>query len=73
MILRAAENIYPGLYEPSLHVPGVELAVIVGVPATDGDERVVAVVQPAHGADPARYGRRCAPRWTGWARPGRTR
>src|SRR5262249_22908641 len=23
MILRDAENIYPGLYEPSLHVPGV--------------------------------------------------
>jgi len=38
------------LYEPSLHVPGVELAVIVGVPAADGDERVVAVVQAAAGA-----------------------
>ena len=52
MILRGAENIYPGLYEPALHVPGVELAVIVGVPAGDGDERVVAVVQPAAGASP---------------------
>ena len=52
MILRGAENIYPGLYEPALHVPGVELAVIVGVPAGDGDERVVAVVQPATGAAP---------------------
>jgi len=52
MILRGAENIYPGLYEPALHVPGVELAVIVGVPAGDGDERVVAVVQPAAGAAP---------------------
>ncbi|MFI7544137.1 class I adenylate-forming enzyme family protein [Actinoplanes sp. NPDC049599] len=52
MILRAAENIYPGLYEPALHVPGVELAVIVGVPAGDGDERVVAVVQPAAGVAP---------------------
>ncbi|WP_433295293.1 AMP-binding protein [Actinoplanes sp. CA-030573] len=51
MILRRAENIYPGLYEPSLHVPGVELALLVGVPAGDGDERVVAVVQPAPGAD----------------------
>jgi acyl-CoA synthetase (AMP-forming)/AMP-acid ligase II len=49
MILRRAENIYPGLYEPSLHVPGVELALLVGVPAGDGDERVVAVVQPAPG------------------------
>ena len=54
MILRGAENIYPGLYEPSLHIDGVvELAVLVGVPAGDGDERVVAVVQPARGAAPA--------------------
>jgi acyl-CoA synthetase (AMP-forming)/AMP-acid ligase II len=52
MILRGAENIYPGLYEPALHVPGVELAVIVGVPAGDGDERVVAVVQPGAGSSP---------------------
>lgn len=52
MILRGAENIYPGLYEPALHVPGVELAVLVGVPAGDGDERVVAVVQPAAGSSP---------------------
>ncbi|GIF17646.1 acyl-CoA synthetase (AMP-forming)/AMP-acid ligase II [Actinoplanes tereljensis] len=50
MILRRAENIYPGLYEPSLHVPGVELALLVGVPTPDGDERVVAVIQPATGA-----------------------
>ncbi|MCS0637445.1 acyl--CoA ligase [Streptomyces sp. LP05-1] len=54
MVLRAAENIYPGLYEPALHVPGVELALLVGVPAGDGDERLVAVVEPAPGADPAR-------------------
>jgi acyl-CoA synthetase (AMP-forming)/AMP-acid ligase II len=52
MILRGAENIYPGLYEPALHVPGVDLAVIVGVPVGDGDERVIAVVQPAAGANP---------------------
>ncbi|MET9777851.1 class I adenylate-forming enzyme family protein [Streptomyces sp. NPDC006367] len=51
MVLRRAENIYPGLYEPALHVPGVELALLVGVPAGDGDERLVAVVQPAPGAD----------------------
>jgi olefin beta-lactone synthetase len=50
MILRRAENIYPGLYEPLLHVPGVELALLVGVPAADGDERVVAVIQTAPGA-----------------------
>jgi acyl-CoA synthetase (AMP-forming)/AMP-acid ligase II len=49
MILRRAENIYPGLYEPMLHVPGVELALLVGVPAGDGDERVVAVVQTSPG------------------------
>ncbi|MET8568954.1 class I adenylate-forming enzyme family protein [Streptomyces sp. NPDC004783] len=51
MVLRNAENIYPGLYEPALHVPGVELALLVGVPAGDGDERLVAVVQPDPGAD----------------------
>jgi acyl-CoA synthetase (AMP-forming)/AMP-acid ligase II len=51
MILRGAENIYPGLYEPALHVDGVELAVLVGVPADDGDERVVAIVQTRPGVD----------------------
>ncbi|WP_431912876.1 class I adenylate-forming enzyme family protein [Micromonospora carbonacea] len=54
MILRGAENIYPGLYEPALHVPGVNLAVLVGVPADDGDERLVAVVEPEPGVDPGR-------------------
>ncbi|MEV4756571.1 class I adenylate-forming enzyme family protein [Micromonospora sp. NPDC049559] len=54
MVLRGAENIYPGLYEPALHVPGVELAVLVGVPAGDGDERLVAVVQAEPDADPVR-------------------
>ncbi|MFI1195063.1 class I adenylate-forming enzyme family protein [Micromonospora sp. NPDC020750] len=54
MILRGAENIYPGLYEPALHVPGVNLAVLVGVPAEDGDERLVVVVEPEPGADPGR-------------------
>ncbi|GIE85145.1 class I adenylate-forming enzyme family protein [Actinoplanes regularis] len=53
MILRRAENIYPGLYEPSLHVPGVSLAVLVGVPAGDGDEEVVAIVETTPGADRA--------------------
>jgi acyl-CoA synthetase (AMP-forming)/AMP-acid ligase II len=51
MILRHAENIYPGLYEPALHVPGVSLALLVGVPADDGDERLVAVVETQPGAD----------------------
>ena len=45
MILREAQNIYPGLYEPALHVPGVSLAVLVGVPAADGDERLGAVIE----------------------------
>ena len=53
MILRKAENIYPGLYEPALHVPGVALAVLVGVPAGDGDEQVVALIETAPGADRA--------------------
>ncbi|MCC3780019.1 class I adenylate-forming enzyme family protein, partial [Streptomyces sp. UNOB3_S3] len=52
MVLRGAENIYPGLYEPALHIPGVELALLVGVPAPDGDERLAALVQPAPGTDP---------------------
>jgi olefin beta-lactone synthetase len=51
MILRDAENIYPGVYEPALHVNGVSLAILVGFPASDGDERVAAVVQLAPGAD----------------------
>ncbi|MCT2590578.1 acyl--CoA ligase [Streptomyces sp. N2-109] len=52
MVLRGAENIYPGLYEPSLEVPGVELALLVGVADADGDERLVAVVQPRAGSGP---------------------
>ena len=51
MILREAQNIYPGLYEPALHVRGVSLAVLVGVPAADGDERLGAVVELGPGAD----------------------
>jgi acyl-CoA synthetase (AMP-forming)/AMP-acid ligase II len=54
MVLRQAQNIYPGLYEPALHIPGVELALLVGIPAGDGDERLVAVVQPRPEADPER-------------------
>ncbi|MFD9124504.1 AMP-binding protein, partial [Kitasatospora sp. NPDC059571] len=51
MVLRHAENIYPGLYEPALHLPEVELAVLVGIPAGEGDERLVALVQPRRGTD----------------------
>ena len=67
MILRGAENIYPGLYEPALHVPGVNLAVLVGVPAADGDEKLVAVIEPEPGAHPAQLHRALAPCWRGWA------
>ena len=52
-IRRGTETVQPGLYEPSLHVAGVGLAVLVGVPAATGDEKIVALVQPAPGADPA--------------------
>lgn len=51
MILRRAENIYPGLYEPALHVPGVSVAVLVGVPAGDGDEHLVALIETTPAAD----------------------
>ncbi|HEX6968671.1 MAG TPA: class I adenylate-forming enzyme family protein [Micromonosporaceae bacterium] len=61
MILRRAENIYPGLYEPALTVPGVDLAVLVGLPVEDGDERLVAVIEPEPGADPRRIRRALAP------------
>ncbi|MBM6403008.1 acyl--CoA ligase [Phycicoccus sp. CSK15P-2] len=49
MVLRGAENIYPGLYEPALHVPGVALAVLVGVPREDLDEALVLLVEPEPG------------------------
>jgi acyl-CoA synthetase (AMP-forming)/AMP-acid ligase II len=52
MVLRRAENIYPGLYEPALHVAGVRLAVLVGVPAHDGDEQLVVLAEPEPGAEP---------------------
>ncbi|MFF3014143.1 AMP-binding protein [Streptomyces sp. NPDC057939] len=71
MVLRRAENIYPGLYEPALHVPGVELGVLVGVPAGDGDERLVALVQPRRGVpEPALRSALSGPlRRMGTARP----
>ena len=49
MILRRAENIYPGLYEPAWHIPGVRSALLIGVPDADADEQVVAVVEPEPG------------------------
>jgi acyl-CoA synthetase (AMP-forming)/AMP-acid ligase II len=58
MVLRGAENIYPGLHEPSLHVPGVAQAVLVGVPGDDLDERLVLVVEPEPGVTEADVRRR---------------
>ncbi|MBU6213059.1 MAG: acyl--CoA ligase [Actinomycetales bacterium] len=49
MILRRAENIYPGLYEPAWHIAGVRTAVLIGVPDSDSDELVVAVIEPEPG------------------------
>ena len=51
MVLRNAENIYPGLYEPSLHIPGVAAALLVGIPDGDGDERLIALIQAEIGVD----------------------
>ncbi|MFB9311673.1 AMP-binding protein [Nocardioides plantarum] len=53
MVLRGAENIYPGLHEPSLQVPGVAQALLVGVPGHDLDERLVLVVEPEPGVTEA--------------------
>ena len=53
MVLRGAENIYPGLHEPSLLVPGVAQALLVGVPGDDLDERLVLVVEPEPGVSEA--------------------
>ncbi|WP_139982550.1 class I adenylate-forming enzyme family protein [Nocardioides litoris] len=58
MVLRGAENIYPGLHEPSLHVPGVAQALLVGVPGADLDERLVLVVEPEPGVRPRDVRRR---------------
>ncbi|WP_211357037.1 AMP-binding protein [Nocardioides rubriscoriae] len=58
MVLRGADNIYPGLHEPSLQVPGVALALLVGVPGHDLDERLVLVVEPEPGVSEADVRRR---------------
>ncbi|WOI60954.1 class I adenylate-forming enzyme family protein [Streptomyces fradiae] len=73
MVLRRAENIYPGLYEPALHVPGVELVLLVGVPAGEGTSGWLPWSSPVPGwAVPP-----CGLRWPGrcsvWVLPGRTR
>lgn len=50
MIIRGKTNIYPALYEPVIAgVPGVQQAVMVGVPDAIGDESVWLAVVPAAG------------------------
>lgn len=45
MIIRGTVNIYPGLFEPRIRaLPGVEDALLVGIPRRDGDERVALVL-----------------------------
>ena len=45
MVLRGAENIYPGLYEPVIAgIPGVREAALVGVPNEIGDDELVLVI-----------------------------
>jgi acyl-CoA synthetase (AMP-forming)/AMP-acid ligase II len=51
MIIRGHVNIYPGLYEPAIAaLPGVEQAVMVGLPDEVGDERVVLALVADDGA-----------------------
>lgn len=54
MIIRGAHNIYPGLYEPRLHVEGVGLALLVGVSDEHADEQLVAFVETTEGAEVTR-------------------
>ena len=46
MILQGATNIYPGLYEPRLTLDGVDVALLLGIPGEDADERLVLLAQP---------------------------
>ena len=50
MLIRAGENIYPALYEaPLADAAGIAAAVMVGVEAPDGDERVALFAVPGAG------------------------
>ncbi|HYW32787.1 MAG TPA: class I adenylate-forming enzyme family protein [Gemmatimonas sp.] len=55
MIIRGEHNIYPALYEPLVEqTPGVRRAALVGdFDAALADERLILVVEPEAGADPA--------------------
>ena len=51
MFIRGSQNVYPGLYEPIIAgMPGVSDAAMVGIPDELGDDRIVVVVVPQHGA-----------------------
>lgn len=74
MVLRRAENIYPGLYEPALHVPGWNW------PCWSASRRAAVPSRwatsgwwPSYSRSPGRSSRGCAPpwrgRWSGWAPP----
>ncbi|WP_297749462.1 class I adenylate-forming enzyme family protein [uncultured Tessaracoccus sp.] len=54
MILRGTDNIYPGLYEPRLTVEGVDVALLLGVPADDGDEELALLVDAGARSDKLR-------------------
>jgi len=60
MIIRGHDNIYPSLYEPTIGaLPGVRRCSLVGVyDAHAADERIVLVVEPEPGQDPAILARR---------------
>ena len=74
MILRGAENIYPGLYEPALHVPGVELARAGRRPGRRRRRAARRRGAAAPRRRPRGGARRPArPAAAGWARPGPTR
>lgn len=50
MIIRRGENIYPALYEARLaEAADLGAAIMVGIPAPDGDETVVLWVEPRRG------------------------
>ena len=59
MIIRGHHNVYPALHEPVVaRIPGVRRCAMVGVrDARAADERIVLVVEPAEGTDPAALAR----------------
>lgn len=53
MIIRSGFNVYPAEVEAVLNrFPGVHLSAVVGVPEADGNEQIVAFIEPEAGAAP---------------------